>query len=146
AALLPHGAGHALVAPADAETKRMAEPPRAPVRAPTSRLKTGGSGTRTRLVCCAVAFEEPAVHPLLELMPDVLIVRGGAEQDPSLAARLEAMAAEMSAQRIGAATVMSRLADIVITRIVRAWVEARSADTTGWLAAIRDPRIGRALA
>src|SRR4029450_659940 len=108
AALLPHGAGHALVAPADAETKRMAELPREPVGAATYRLKTGGSGTRTRLVCCAVAFEEPAVHPLLELMPDVLIVRGGAEQDPSLAALLEAMAAEMSGQRIGGAAVVAR--------------------------------------
>src|SRR5262245_57084605 len=146
AVLLPHGAGHALVAPADGETKRMAELPREPVGAATYRLETGGNGARARLVCCQVAFEEPAVHPLLELMPDVLIVRGGAEQDRSLAALLEAMAAEMSAERIGAATVMSRLADIVITRVVRDWAEARSTDPTGWLAAIRDPRIGRALA
>jgi transcriptional regulator GlxA family with amidase domain len=41
---------------------------------------------------------------------------------------------------------MTRLADIVITRVVRAWAESRTEDTTGWLAAIRDPQIGRALA
>src|SRR5262245_31894436 len=146
AVLLPHGVGHALVAAPDAETKRMVELPREPIGAATYRLKTGGNGALTRLVCCQVAFEEPAVHPLLELMPEVLVVRGGDEQDRSIAVLLEAMAAEMEAQRIGAATVMSRLADIVITRVVRAWVEARSADPTGWLAAIRDPRIGRALA
>jgi AraC-like DNA-binding protein len=29
---------------------------------------------------------------------------------------------------------------------VRAWAEARTGDATGWLAAIRDPRIGKALA
>jgi AraC-like DNA-binding protein len=145
-ALLPHGVGHALASPADGATKRMNDLPREPLGAATYRLKTGGSGAVTRLVCCAVGFEEPTVHPLLELMPDVLLVRGGGEQDPSLAALLEAMAAEVGAERIGAATVMSRLADIVITRVVRAWVEARVDDATGWLAAIRDPRIGRALA
>jgi AraC-like DNA-binding protein len=41
---------------------------------------------------------------------------------------------------------MTRLADVVITRVIRAWVESRDADTHGWLAAIRDPFIGRALA
>ncbi len=30
--------------------------------------------------------------------------------------------------------------------LVRAWVETRSSDLTGWLAAIRDPQIGMALA
>lgn len=45
-----------------------------------------------------------------------------------------------------AATMMTRLADIVITRVVRAWAEARTDDTTGWLAAIRGPHIGRVLA
>ena len=124
--LLPHGAGHALASPADGATKRMDDLPREPVGGATYRLKTGGSGALTRLVCCAVGFEEPTVHPLLELMPDVLLVRAGGEQDPSLSALLEAMAAEVGTQRIGAATVMSRLADIVITRVVRAWVEARA--------------------
>jgi AraC-like DNA-binding protein len=145
-ALLPHGAGHALVSPADGATKRMDDLPREPIGAATYRLETGGGGALTRLVCCAVEFEEPTVHPLLELMPDVLVVRAGGEQDPSLSPLLEAMAAEVTSRRVGAATVMSRLADIVIARVVRAWVEGRTHDATGWLAAIRDPRIGKALA
>jgi AraC-like DNA-binding protein len=145
-ALLPQGEGHALVSSADGATKRMDEMTREPLGQATYRLKTGGNGALTRLVCCAVGFEEPTVHPLLELMPDVLVVRAGADRDPSLSVLLEAMAAEVGTQRVGAATVMSRLADIVITRVVRAWVEARAQDATGWLAAIRDPRIGKALA
>jgi transcriptional regulator GlxA family with amidase domain len=56
------------------------------------------------------------------------------------------MASELTDQRVGAATVMTRLADIIITRLVRAWAESQPVDTKGWLAAIRDPQIGRALA
>ena len=50
------------------------------------------------------------------------------------------------AQRAGSATVLARLADVIIVRLVRTWVESRCGDITGWLAAIRDPQIGRALA
>jgi len=48
-------------------------------------------------------------------------------------------------QRIGGATIMARLADIIMTRIVRDWIEASPRDLTGWLAAVRDPNIGVAL-
>ncbi len=93
-----------------------------------------------------MSFDEPAVHPLLELMPSVLVVRAKATHDPTLVALLEAMASEVSDQRIGAATVMTRLADSVIARLVREWVESHPDDTSGWLAAVREPQIGRALA
>jgi transcriptional regulator GlxA family with amidase domain len=91
-------------------------------------------------------FLEPSIHPLIELMPEVLHVVGGGTDDPSLAPLLEAMASEIAAQRMGAATIMTRLADIIVTRVVRSWVESRRAEVTGWLAAIKDPQIGRALA
>jgi hypothetical protein len=38
------------------------------------------------------------------------------------------MAAEIEEERLGAATVMTRLADIVIARVVRAWGESRTGD------------------
>jgi hypothetical protein len=112
----------------------------------TYRLRTGGDGSRSLLVCCAVSFDEPIVHPLLELMPQVLVVRGEGRHNPTLVALLEAMATEVGDQRIGSATVMTRLADTVITRVVREWVELHAENTSSWLAAVRDPQIGRALA
>ena len=66
------------------------------------------------------------MHPLLELMPEVLHVRGGGSDDPSLLPLLEAMASEIGNQRVGAATIMTRLADIVITRVVRGWADSRT--------------------
>jgi AraC-like DNA-binding protein len=144
--LLPRGDGHALVDRPRRPTKRLHEVDRVRVGANTYRLREGGGGERALLACCEVRFEEPSLHPLLDLMPEVLLVRGGAKQDPSLSPLLESMAAEVTAQRLGAATVMARLADIVIARVVRAWVEARAEDDPGWLAAIRDPQLGMALA
>lgn len=79
-------------------------------------------------------------------MPEVLLVRGAAEDGASFRVLLDTMATEALSHRIGAATVLTRLADAVIAKIVRAWVEKQGSDTAGWLAAISDPKIGRALA
>ena len=145
-ALLPRGTGHALSHKPQGKTRSIDDLPMEEIGERTYLVLAGGGGAQTILVCCSVSFSEPALHPLLELMPPTLLVRGADAADASLAVMLSAIGDEVRTQRVGAATVMTRLADVVITRVVRAWVETRKEDTTGWLAAIRDPKIGRALA
>lgn len=145
-AFLPRGAVHALADTALGRTRPLADLPRQEIGDRIYHLTAGGAGSPTLMVCCSVSFEEPALHPLLELMPPLILVRGATTDDAALPVLLEAMAEEVVTRRVGAATVLARLADVVITRLIRAWVEARCEDTTGWLAAIRDPKIGRALA
>jgi AraC-like DNA-binding protein len=144
--LIPRGTGHALADTARGRTKSIDKLPLEEIGDRAYRLRAGGRGARTLLCCCSVSFEEPALHPLLELMPPALLVHGAGNDDPTLPLLLDTMASELSQQRIGAATVMTRLADVVIAKIIRAWVEGRRDATTGWLGAIRDPKIGRALA
>jgi AraC-like DNA-binding protein len=143
--LVPHGAKHALKGTAEAPATSIDDMPLEAIGREVYRLRAGGGGARSTLVCCSVEFEEPSVHPLLELMPLALLVRGGARDDPGLATILGLMAEEVTAPRLAAATVLTRLADVVIARVIRAWADGRSGDTTGWLAAIRDRKIGRAL-
>jgi len=76
----------------------------------------------------------------------MLLVRKEGTKESTLRTLLDVMADEIKSERVGNATVMTRLADVVIARVVRSWVESRKGDTSGWLAAIRDPKIGRALA
>jgi AraC-like DNA-binding protein len=144
--LLPQGTGHRLLAQPGAKSSRIDALGAQRLGDLTYRLRTGGEGPRSLLVCCAVRFDEPRVHPLLELMPQVLIVRARTTRDPALVALLGAMASEGREERIGAATVMTRLADSIVARVVRDWVESHPENTSGWLAAIREPKIGRALA
>ncbi|WP_394848163.1 AraC family transcriptional regulator [Pendulispora brunnea] len=144
--LLPHGKGHALASKARGRLTPLEKMPIQAVGERTFQMQAGHGAAQTILACCSIDFEQPAAHPLLELMPPMLLVRGGGAQDATLSPILEAMAAEVLARRVGAATIMTRLADVVIARVVRAWAESRTEDTRGWLAAIRDPQIGRALA
>jgi AraC-like DNA-binding protein len=144
--LLPHGGAYALVDQPDTAARAFESMPREYIGREVFMLREGGQGERCAIICSGVEFEESVVHPLLELMPDILHVRGGAMDDVSLIVMLDAMAAESISPRVGSATVMVRLADIVIARLIRTWVENSAEDTCGWLAAVRDPQIGRALA
>jgi AraC-like DNA-binding protein len=144
--LLPHGIGHALSDTSDGKAKPLEEIALEEIGDRVYRMREGGGGSQALLFCCSVGFDEPAFHPLLELMPPVLLVRRAALEDPALPALLSIMSEEVIAQRIGGATVLSRLADVVIARVIRAWVERSERNATGWLKAIRDPKIGRTLA
>lgn len=144
--LMPQGARHAIANKPNGRVKMLDRMPLEEIGDRTYALRTGGAGAKVVMVCCSVGFDQPAVEPLLGLMPPMLLIRSGARTDPMLPVLLDAMADEVLGRRVGAATVMTRLADVVITRVIRAWVESRREDTSGWLAAIRDPKIGRALA
>lgn len=145
-AFFPRGTRHVLADEKRMPRKSIDQLPLEEIGERTYRLREGGGGARALLTCCSIKFENPAVHPLLELMPPLLLLRRAARGDLVLPMLLDAMAEEVRGQRVGSATVMTRLADVVITRVIRAWAEGRQQDMTGWLAAIRDPNIGRALA
>lgn len=145
-ALLPKGIAHAMADTPRGRTRPHATFPQEPIGDRTFRMSGGGDGSQTLMACSSIAFGQPALHPLLELMPTVIVVSQAATDDPTLRGLLDAMAEEVIGQRIGSATILTRLADVVLARLIRTWVETRSGDTTGWLAVIRDPKIGRALA
>jgi AraC-like DNA-binding protein len=143
--LLPHGTGHVITDRPGRRTLPLADAGPELTGAGTYRLTAGGGGERSLIVCCTIGFDGPAAHPLVQLLPKVLHVRRSDTLDPALPALLDMMAGEVAQPQIGSATVMARLADIVMTRIIRAWVESRTAELTGWLAAIKDRQIGAAL-
>jgi AraC-like DNA-binding protein len=56
------------------------------------------------------------------------------------------IAAETARPRPGGEAVITRLADVLVIQGIRAWIETDPDARTGWLGAMRDPQIGRALA
>jgi AraC-like DNA-binding protein len=109
-------------------------------------LRHGGDGARTVLACGGVRFEDPAAHPLVGLMPNVLHIRGTEDGEAFLMRHmLAAMTSEALNPRPGGTTVMLRLADILVIHAIRWWIDAADDDRSGWLGALRDPQIGRAL-
>lgn len=100
---------------------------------------------RTVLFSACMDFELGSMHPLIALMPPVMRVGTLIDRYPEILAMLEAMERETKFARAGYAGILSRLADVVAAFIVRGWVECGCGDATGWIAALRDPRLGRVL-
>ncbi|MGY4396159.1 AraC-like DNA-binding protein [Sphingomonas sp. UYAg733] len=105
-----------------------------------------GTGATSTLFCGSMALDAYALHPLINLMPPLIKGCDVAANDPIIGPLLEAMTVEASQPRMGSATILSRMADLLTARLIRCWVDCTGSSTTGWLAAIRDPHLGRALA
>jgi len=58
---------------------------------------------------------------------------------------LRLMAAEARELRPGGEAVTTRLADILVIQAIRSWIAQDPAAQTGWLGALRDKQIGRAI-
>lgn len=78
-------------------------------------------------------------------MPDVLFTCGFRVHEPVFASLIEAMHAEASSDRAGSGSVLARLADVVASAAVRIWLERGCGRAREWLAAARDPHLGRAI-
>jgi len=98
------------------------------------------------MFCGEMRFNLDPLHPLVAMMPDAMRADDLARRDPTVPALLEAMEREVALDRIGACGILARLADVLAASIIRAWVECGCSDSTGWIAAVRCPRLGKVVA
>ena len=120
-----------------------------PVRQVTALYETlehGGDGAETRLLYGIVRIDHAAGGLLMELLPDHLLIDSWTEDEGGwLRSTLQFMAREARALRPGGEAVLTRLADVVVIEAIRRWIAAAPEADGGWLGAVRDRHIGRAL-
>ncbi|QCI65968.1 AraC family transcriptional regulator [Phreatobacter stygius] len=146
AVLLPRGAAHALASAPDVPIQPFLGQRCATICADIFDLKSGGDGADSVLFCCSLHFNLDGLHPLLRMMPDVMRATELIAREPAVPHLLEAMGREVALDRVGAAGIAARLADVLAAKIIRFWVEHGCGDATGWIAAVRNPDVGRVLA
>jgi len=98
------------------------------------------------MFCGEMRFNLDPLHPLIAMMPDAMRADALATRDPTVPALLESMDREVTLDRIGACGILARLADVLAASIIRAWVECGCSDSTGWIAAVRCPKLGKVVA
>jgi AraC-like DNA-binding protein len=146
-ALVPHGEGHTLLGAPDSPAAELFDLPREQVGERYEILRHGGGGAPTTMVCGAVRFDHPAAQQLSKLLPRRIIVEAwSSPQMEWMQSTLRLMAAEAGQQRPGGETLVTRLADILVIQAIRTWIDTDPAAQTGWLGALQDKQIGRALA
>ncbi|MBV2150119.1 AraC family transcriptional regulator [Sphingobium sp. AS12] len=98
------------------------------------------------LLCAEITFDHAARHPLAGMLPEVIhIPSDEAKRGEALPALARMLLEEVERQRAGSEIVVARLLDALLVLIVRHWLETQTAPNAGWLGALRDPKILRAL-
>ncbi|MGP3943704.1 AraC family transcriptional regulator [Streptomyces sp. 6N106] len=90
-------------------------------------------------------FDLGGMQGISRLMPDVMLVDATGKRYPGLVPILTSMRHEVRAGRVGFAGVLARLSEVAAAMIVRGWVECGCDNASGLVAALRDPRLARAI-
>ncbi|MGE5526110.1 MAG: cupin domain-containing protein [Rhodospirillaceae bacterium] len=110
-------------------------------------LRSGRAGTTTNIVCGFLACDRRLAEPILLSLPPLLKVSlrdGGTAQ--WVRASIAHSVVETVSSRPGSAVVLARLSEVLFAEVIRHYMDDLPSGQPGWLAALRDRHVGRALA
>ena len=111
------------------------------------QMRHGGGGAATRFVCGYLACSRSVCRLLLETLPRVLCIPIGEGPASTLLRELLRVGVlESSMSRPGARSMLAKVSELMFVDALRRYVESMPPDVKGWLAGMRDPHVGRALA
>lgn len=107
----------------------------------------GGGPDLAKYICGFLGCDARPFNPLLATLPPLVrISRPAGATSDLLGQLIDLTLAETPAQRPGAECVRLRLSELMFVEVVRRYLEMLPPEQTGWLAALRDPAVGRAIA
>lgn len=109
-------------------------------------LRHGGGGEPTLATCGVLRLDHLAAQRLLAQLPPALVVDAWSEDELGwVHGTMRLIAREASVRRAGGEAVLTRLADVLAVQVLRSWLDGDLGQTRGWVAAVRDEHVGRAL-
>jgi AraC-like DNA-binding protein len=108
----------------------------------------GGGPERARVVCGFLGCDERPYNPLLTALPKVIHLSAAASHATSgwLGTLLNIAVKESGSSRAGGENVLARLSELLFVEAIRRYIETLPPAETGWLAGLRNPIVGQALA
>jgi AraC-like DNA-binding protein len=106
-----------------------------------------GGAASAKLVCGYLACDAKPFNPLLEALPPMLKAGDPRPNDTGwLGQFIHFAVAEVAEKRAGSESVLTKLSELMFIDVVRRYIEMLPPQDTGWLAGLRDPAVGKALA
>jgi AraC-like DNA-binding protein len=98
------------------------------------------------LQCAGYSFSQEEAHPLLTILPSIIrIPADAAAADVDLQTLVRLLTQEATRRESGNELVLPRLIDCLFVYILRSWLREQPEGTGGWLGALRDTQIRKAL-
>lgn len=148
AVFMPQGGSHQLLSDAMVSFQHIDKFGAAPLGEAVSGVDTCPSTHPTPsavLFYGCMEFDLGGMQGLGKLMPEVMVAEAEQPRYPGLVPIMDAMKSEICSGRIGFAGILARLAEVAAAMIVRGWIECGCENASGLVAALRDPRLARAI-
>src|SRR5262245_42097877 len=129
------------LAPADADA--LIEPPGAEGLA---RIRHGGGGALTRILCGFLGSNDPNGPLILSLPPVLKLTLDEAATASWIEGSMRYAARALATGGPAAAANLARLSELLLAEAIRAYTARLPPGQGDWLAGLRDPHVGRALA
>ncbi|MEQ4671282.1 AraC family transcriptional regulator [Providencia manganoxydans] len=145
---MPQGEEHQLISDVSCAIQHIDTLGSAPLGEAVSGINTCPSThptPSTVLFYGCMEFDLGGMQGLGKLMPQAIVVEANEKVYPGLVPILDAMKFEICSGRAGFAGILARLAEVAAAMIVRGWIENGSENAAGLIAALRDPRLARAI-
>ncbi len=144
--LLPHNDVHTFGSNLEMEPVAAREVIQAPQGDGLFRIRHGGGGAGTQLLCGYLGADV-SFGPLLSGLPSLLKLDVRATASGAwIESAFRFGASEIAAGRLGSTTVIAKISELLFVEAVSQYVANLPEERRGWLAGLRDPQIGRALA
>jgi AraC-like DNA-binding protein len=108
-------------------------------------LRWGGGGALTRIVSTAFAFEDRLRGPLVDSLPDVMVVRANEAGSEFVEMLLRFPVGSGARNRPGFSAMATQTARLLLIHVVRTFALSRDGGQ-GWLYALSDAGLSRAIA
>lgn len=147
-ALLAHGQAHRIHDDTGVAAANVATLPIADARSSVALLEHGGGGPATRIICGYFTLQHAAGQTMLQAMPAVVRATGQADRGVGawIEQTVDTLADALHRDAPGSDEIVTRLTDVLVIHLLRDCVRQAPEQGGGWLSALRDERIGRALA
>jgi len=139
---VPHGSAHWIAD--SAASLRMPSPEFVKARRAGTPVFNSG-GEVTELIAGHFEFDYQPLHPFLKDLPSIIHIRQYVTENGLLLKQVaQLMLNELTNERPGSSVMLKCLSEIMFVNIIRAYLEQAAPDT-GFLSAINDTRISKAL-
>lgn len=148
AVFIPRGGEHQLLSATAVDVLDIDDFEAAPLDENVSGLDTCPSIQETPgaiLFFGCMEIDLGSMQRLAGVMPEIMLADANGTNWPGLMHILDAMKSEICSGRVGYAGILARLADVVAAMFIRGWVESGCDNSPGLAAALRDPRLARAI-
>ena len=143
---VPHGDSHVLgsgLQHSAVDVEHVVKP-----RAPElERIRYGGDGETTLLVCSWFAYEGTTPNPVMTNLPRLFTTAlRSRPAGPWIEQSVNFVLGDSASHAPGSEMLTAKVAELLFAEVLRGYIESLPANKPGWLAGLRDPHVSRCLA